>query len=525
MSTLNPYSGTWDFEQASFLLGRTVFGKTKAQIDEAISLGLEKTIDKLLEINPLPDPPVHSFYEEDPTAGIGETWVHKFVPAAIAPMGLQSARRRSHRSWLTGLAINEGFSIREKMVLFWHEHMPISGINSGEFEYQYSNLLRKNALGNFRTMIEEITIDPAMLRYLNGNENTKESPNENYARELLELFTLGVGEAVSPGDYTNYTEKDIIEIARALTGWVARINDAGQGVGTFINFRHDTGTKQLSHRFDNAVISNEGEYEYLSVIDIILEQKEVARHICRKLHLWFVGSDINDGVETDIIEPLAQILIDNSYELIPVIRTLLSSEYYLDGTHIGCMLSSPLDYILKMVNTFEVSIPDTLNIKYRIWSLIYEASAVQGMQAMMMPSVAGWKAYYQSPYYYQFWINSFTLTKRDEISTTLLNGLVENNPDLFRIKTLDFISKIENATDPNELIVNIASLIFPVAISQNQIDFLKETLIPGLPDFEWTVEYGLYLDNPEDEEVKIAVESKLKRLFKAMSLMPEFHMM
>ena len=106
-------------------------------------------------------------------------------------------------------------------------------------------------MGGFRKMVEEITIAPAMLLFLNGNENTFEAPNENYARELLELFTIGKGDAVGDGDYTNYTEVDVAALAKSLTGWTSRVNDNGEIAGRFVPNRHDTSEKQLSHRFNN----------------------------------------------------------------------------------------------------------------------------------------------------------------------------------------------------------------------------------------------------------------------------------
>ena len=120
-----------------------------------------------------------------------------------------------------------------------------------------------------------------MLRFLNGNTNTKQSPNENYARELLELFTIGRGPQVAEGDYTNYTEDDVVELAKALTGWKFKKLDTGETVSYFRKGQHDPTDKQLSHRFDNQIIQNGGENEYKTVVDIILNKKEVAKYICR----------------------------------------------------------------------------------------------------------------------------------------------------------------------------------------------------------------------------------------------------
>ena len=141
----------------------------------------------------------------------------------------------------------------------------------------------------------------------------------NFARELLELFTVGKGELAGPGDYTTFTEQDVIEVARVMTGWRVRFRgDDGQMPRAEFNpFQHDEEPKQLSPRFDNAVIENNDEQEYSDLIDVIFESPEAALHICRKLYRWFVYYKIDDDVELNIINPMAQILVDNNYEIAP----------------------------------------------------------------------------------------------------------------------------------------------------------------------------------------------------------------
>jgi len=210
MNTLTPYNGTWDFNRAAHLLRRTTFGPSKNVIDTAVSDGLNLTMNKLFE-NPIaPGLPVYYDFENDPSAGVGDTWVD--VPYPVPGVaGLNNARLRSLRGWMMGIMEKGNLSIFPKMVLFWHEHLPVNAVTNPMFGYAYANTLVRNSLGNFKTMIEEITIDPQMLRFLNGHENSVESPNENYARELLELFSIGIGEDLGSGDYTNYTEQDVQE--------------------------------------------------------------------------------------------------------------------------------------------------------------------------------------------------------------------------------------------------------------------------------------------------------------------------
>lgn len=215
---LIPYTGPWTFELAAHLLRRTTYGPTLTNIKWALDQGLEATVEKLFEEIPLPDPPVNAFYPGDPNVPIGETWIEE--PYFNNILNEQASYRfRSVTSWTFGLMWQEGISIREKLTLFWHNHVPVNAVEDPKFLYRYGALLRSYAWGNFRDLMKDITIDPAMLRYLNGFQNQKEAPNENYARELLELFTIGKGPLAAPGDYTNYNEQDVQAMARVLSGW------------------------------------------------------------------------------------------------------------------------------------------------------------------------------------------------------------------------------------------------------------------------------------------------------------------
>ncbi|MEO0728648.1 MAG: DUF1800 family protein, partial [Bacteroidota bacterium] len=496
---------------------------TPTQIKRAVSEGLGVTIGQLFADQPLPSPPVYYDYENDPNVPLGETWISSLAPNPLPP-GLFGARRRSLLSWQLGLMMQGGASIREKMVLFWHNHFALED-NNGQRGYQYLNTLRTNALGNFRTLVEQITVDPSMLLYLNGHQNSRQAPNENYARELLELFTIGRGEAVGPGDYTNYTEDDVVQMARALTGWRAVFLDTGVPAGIFVPNRHDTEDKQLSHRFDNVMISDAGADEYKVVIGHILQKSESARYLARQLHIWFVGANIDPVIETNIIEPLAQIILDDDYEVQRALETLLSSDYFFDTSHRGCMVSHPLDFMFRIVTTMGVVPLEDVGplTYYRYWNQLRRITESLDMSILGIPSVAGWRPFYQAPNFYELWINSVSLTIRQEVGDTLLGGInqggVRWEPDL-----LSFIAEMDNNLDPNSLLEQLGLYLFSYPIAENQRNFLKEILIPGLPDFEWTVEYADYLQDPEDPDLRNAVLTKLEAVFGTLLKMPEFHL-
>ncbi|MEM6963646.1 MAG: DUF1800 family protein, partial [Bacteroidota bacterium] len=347
--------------------------------------------------------------------------------------------------------------------------------------------------------------------------------NENYARELLELFTIGKGDAAGPGDYTNYTEDDVVAIARVLTGWRhVDFSDLTLVQSSFIPNRHDTGDKQLSHRFNNMIITDQGEEEYKAVIDIIFQQDEVARFICRKLYRWFVGSDIHSDIEVNIIEPMSQMLIADSYNVKPALMALLSSEHFYEEAIRGCMISHPLDFLFKMVNVFELDLSENYNRQYRTMADLFVDTQDLEMVIFNHPNVAGWKAFYQAPQFYKIWMNAVTLPVRSRLTDKLLVGF---NILGFRIEldVLALAATLDNPADPNDLIHELASIFFVYPISQEQLTTLKDILIPGLPDFEWQVEYLTYISGSQDLEE--AVENKLKALIGTMLKMPEFYLM
>lgn len=519
---LDPYTGDWNHHTAKHLLQRAMFGPNTAQIEEAVSDGMEVTISRLFSPSPEPDLPINYNFNSDPFVPLGQPWVYEPISQN------QGFSQRSIRAWQFGLVQNEGVNLLEKMVLFWHNHFVTSDGPHGKYIYQYIQLLRDNAFGNFRELVKQVTVNSLMLRYLNGDENNKNAPNENYARELLELFTIGKGEQAGPGDYTNYTEEDIKEIARALTGWTVNypaFNVAGPHPdANFRTTRHDTGTKQLSARFGNAVIQNEGAEEYKTVVDIIFAQDEVSRFIARKLYRWFVYYHIDEDIETNVIEPLAAVLRDNDYEIRPAIEALLSSEHFYQENAIGCMIKSPIDFTVSLLKPFEVDMPFTTIQKYTIWYSFFGVNAAFQQEMFSPPSVAGWKAYYQDPIYYRNWINSVTLPLRRALSDGMALGLVNIFDQPWGIDPLKIVDKIPSGEDPNVLIQALVDLALPWPLTQNQLDALKEVLIPGLPDFEWTIEYGGYKLDPTNELLKTAVTTRLRLLFRAIFSLPEFQL-
>ncbi|MEM6763707.1 MAG: DUF1800 domain-containing protein [Bacteroidota bacterium] len=531
---LEAYTGAFGWEEARHLLNRALFGAKKAEVDQAVQDGLEATLDKLVADWEEPSPPVYYQHDRDVNVPIGSTWIASQQNNGDGVNNFGS-RWRTLVYWSIGQMITQEVSLREKIAMFWHNHFSTELLASGgdaRFSYQLVRLFRLHGLGNVKTLVEEVTVNPAMLHYLNGNQNRNGSPNENYARELFELFTIGKGPQIGEGNYTNYTEEDIREAAKVLTGWQATGGNRGGGItgSEYRDGRHDNTTKQFSEAFNYQVIENQGEDEYKALIDMIFQQAETARYICRKLYRWFCYYVIDEYAEENVIEPMAQLLIANNYEVKPVVRALLSSAHFFDTLRRGCIIKSPIEFVVSLMRKLEFDIPpveEELNFTYRVWNYIYSEASKLQQTYLSPPSVAGWPAYYQEPIYYQAWVNSATLPNRQFFSRSIMaaRGKSIYRADMrLKINVFTLLSQVSDPADPNLVVREIGEVLFPFGVTDNQLIFLKDVLIPGLPDFEWTEEYVLYITDPDDPEPRMAVENRLRAMVETMISLPEIHL-
>jgi uncharacterized protein (DUF1800 family) len=522
LAGIEPYAGAWGRDQALHLLRRATFGPRRQDVDALASGTMQAAVAQLLAPVPAPPPPVVTNIN-DTGAILGTTWVN------AATSDFNAVRRTSLRSWWAGLMVDEGISLTEKMTLFWHNHFVTESVDvtDARMAYRYNALLRANAFGNFKTLTKLATVDCAMLRYLNGNTNTGANPNENYARELQELFTIGKGPEIAPGDYTNYTEQDVKAAARVLTGW-RDSNATFQGY--FTASRHDATNKQFSSAYQSTVIAGQtgtaGANEVDALLTMIFAQPEVARFLCRKLYRWFVYYLIDDTTETNVIEPLADILRANNYEVAPVLQTLFSSAHFYDTVNVGCVIKNPVELTAGTMRTFGVTFPDAsaYAAQYNQWKYVYQQAEQMQLLLCDPPSVAGWPAYYQTPQFHELWINSDTLPKRKAFTDKMGTTGNRTNSTTIVIDPLAFAQATSVPADPNVLIGEFALYLFPLAPTANQLDFLKETLLPGLPDYEWTIEWNDYLADPTDAAKMNAVRSKLQALLLLMMSMAEYQL-
>ncbi len=541
MPALTKYTGQWTAVQARHVLRRTVFGPTFEMVKTSLTQGMEDTVSTLLADLPEPQQPLKSIPDgtgsnrlDDPGARQGETWVNAPVFPNINPPMLRNrvlrARSKSLYSWTMLQILDSGMNIREKMTLFWHNHFVVGQAVIPHREFHYYSLLRRHATGNVKTLTKAITIDTSMLTYLSGALNTNRAPNENYSRELLELFTIGKGPLVAPGDYTHYTEDDVQAMAQVLTGWrVAPVSDPKTLTASFDSRRHTEGSKTLSHRFGKKVIEENGADEYADLIDVIFEQEECSRFLCRKIYRWFVNSYIAADVEQTIIAEMAALLRENGYSVKPVLRALLTSEHFYVQT--ACLIKSPVDLIFSSSRGLNTMPPeDGVEARYNHAYNYYVMAADLEQELFQHPDVAGWKAYYQEPQRDMLWINNLLLPKRHEFCGLLISGgRFSFNDEPYSVNesvpVLDILGQLANPSDVHMLIDGLAEHLFCYAISEEQRTVLKELLIPGLPDYEWSLEYSAYEQSPNDQGIRESIEGKLRTLISVMVRMSEFQVM
>ncbi|MEO7425191.1 MAG: DUF1800 domain-containing protein [Fibrobacteria bacterium] len=525
---LEPYAGAWDNRHASHLLRRTLFGFSRSDLAQALALSAGACVDALLEDPQESLPPPVSTDAKDTGAAVGDTWI-----TAAYDGNFNGLRRRSLQNWWMALILGGKFSLREKMLLFWHNHLAteLDAVGDPRYAYLHQLLLRKNVLGNFKDLVRQITVDPAMLQYLNGDSNTNTNPNENYGRELQELFTVGKGPEIAAGNYTNYTEEDVKAAARVLTGW-RDVRDTP--AAEFQEKKHDAKDKVFSAAYGNTVIAGRsgpdaGSLELDDLIAMIFSQAETARFLCRKLYRYFVYYAIDDSVEADIIAPLADLLIQSGFEVKPVLAALLKSAHFHAAANLGCQIKTPLEMVAGTLRRLELPLPDgsdPLKQYALMAALVGEASRMQ-QEIGNPPNVAGWPAYYQDPVFYEVWINSDTLPRRVQFTDKLASAKGYGYYTDKSFLSANVLAMALAANEPRTveaLIAELAGDFYPIDLTDKQLNYLKDVMLAGLPDYEWTGEWDAYMAEPADATKIKPVETRLRALFAAMMQMAEFQL-
>ncbi len=378
----------WSYDRAGHLIDRAGFGATPEEIARLAAMTPEQAVASLLNYHSIPNDHLAPF---DPS-GVWDPSLRDFPPSRVAateraektgeslgaqvkPAGdrrlqpvvdrffywlratMLETRRLAH--WWADRMVATNHPLEEKMALFWHGHFATGEEKIRDYRKmeQQLALLHRHATGNFRTLLIEVARGPAMLAYLDAAENVKGAPNENFAREVMELFTMGVG---------NYTEKDIREAARAFTGWID--DDLDFKVDPA---KHDDGSKTF--------LGRSGNFDGVDILNIILEQKITAEYMAGKLYKFFV----RENLAPDVQVRLGAVLRDNNYEIAPLMRTILLSRDFYSAPSSGTRIKGPVELIASTYRKLGVKrlpgIPD-----------LYVVSRELGQTLLNPPTVAGW---------------------------------------------------------------------------------------------------------------------------------------
>jgi len=289
--------------------------------------------------------------------------------------------------WLEEM-INSEAQLREKMSLFWHGHFACRVINS-YFQQELLQIIRENALGNFKDMLMAVSKSPSMLQFLNNQQNKKQHPNENFAREVMELFTMGRG---------NYTENDVKESARAFTGWAFDLN----GEFVFRRFQHDDGKK--------TVLGKTGNFTGEDIINLLLEQKQTAKFICKKIYKYFV----NDTVDDEKVQLLADGFYKSGYDIKKLMEDIFTSTWFYDEKNTGTKIKSPIELLAGIRRLLPMEMENDQA------QLLFQKTL--GQILFYPPNVAGWPGG-------KSWIDSSSLMLRLRIPQILsANDIMDIRP-------------------------------------------------------------------------------------------------
>jgi len=577
---LTELSGTLGLKRAAHLLRRASFGATKEEIDSYALLTPAEAIDRLFR-QPLPDPVLPA----DPSTG--QEW---FLSGTTDSNSDEDMLQQYFKGWIIAQMLGSGidpslslaYSVREKIVFFLHTHFTTiqSKINNSRSLYFQNQLFRffsRDGISpdpaiNFRELSVKICVDNAMLALLDGNMNVKGSPNENFAREFHELYTIGRGlegtlpSTAEPGDYVLFTEQDVQSAARIFSGW--EIDDEfltvdaltnlprGKVRGSILNASaHDNEPKQFSARFDNAIIEpdplllNGNAATEASALDEIRQlvtqiynKPETIKNICWKIYRFYMYAphtpEMSVGLDNSVISLMAENFVTSGYRIQPVIENLLRSEHFYDaGTgpsddSIGGIIKSPIDLLTGTMRFFQIQISDPVNDVQAFHDAtadLVETVEDMGMRFFEPYDVAGYEAYHQYPIYHRSWITPNYLARRYDFIRQVITAS-ENSMHKVDVEEWVRTNFDDNiASDARKLIVELAKYLLPLAdnltfdesaddtssLTAGRLNYFKERFLQQFDEAYWTTRW---------ERSAPDLREQLEFLFNAMLQSPEYQL-
>ena len=393
---------SWNLQLAAHLFRRAGFGATRAQLQESIASSPEACVDQLLTACEANNPDKRAFDQQ---------------MAAVAT-GLLSGGPEGLEPWWLYRMLFTPAQLEEKLTLFWHGHFATSAakVASAQLMHAQNELLRQQALGAFEPFVLAISRDPAMLTYLDSTTNARLHPNENYARELMELFCLGIG---------NYTERDIQETARCFTGWEIRRKKF-----RFNKYQHDFGQK--------ALFGQKGDYDGDDAVRIILAQDAAPRFVAEKLIRFFVS---DTPIDERYVDPLADELRSSEFDIRSVVRRILTSRYFFSSASVARKIRSPVELAVGILRSLDATVGAN-----------HLAAALRplGQRVFYPPNVKGWEGG-------KAWINATTFIGR----VNLVARLLDEDHARFAGDSLEayFANQFEDADAPHKLVDELTALL------------------------------------------------------------------
>ncbi len=404
-------AGEFDDRKARHLLNRAGFGGTPSQVRALADMGLRRAVDYLVDFEKIDAPPVRvDQFDKDIMRPLApdqrqavrlarrthdEATLERFRQMRQSAQRADRTQIRDIQRWWLARMIETPRPLQEKMTIFWHGHFATGyrAIEDSYHMFMQNQLFRYHAVGSFRALAHAIIRDPAMIAYLNNNQNRKEAPNENLARELMELFTLGEG--------NDYTESDIKHGARALTGYTYRDDE-------FINFQSPQYQRLHDHSLKR-ILGKTGNWDGDDFVQIILTRHVAGRFICWKLYRYFVNDlpGVPQKPAQRFISDLAKVLRDRNYHLKPVLKALFKSAHFYDSANVASQIKSPIQLIVGAIRSLQVP-PRNL-------SVLLSAAELMGQNIFYPPSVKGWEGG-------RAWLNTSTLFVRQNLMIYLLTG-------------------------------------------------------------------------------------------------------
>ncbi|MBK9247358.1 MAG: DUF1800 family protein [Ignavibacteria bacterium] len=467
----------YDYASASHLLRRATIAPTHEEILQSVEEGLSKTLDNLFVSFDLGDEYIDEWsgkysptYPQNEVDYVNWFWTNKRHVEMF------------YQWWLMNIR-DTPVSLQERLVLFWHGHFATDvkmNIEVAQHLYVQYRLLQKMCMGNFKAFIKEITQNMAMELFLSLHysyvHEGKKYINENYAREMMELHTVGI---FDENNNRNYTQKDVYEAARGLTGWFSKPSELGEEYlpkfSRFIPERWDDSEKTY--------LGQTGKWNTDDIIRILFEERaeQIAVYICKKLYSEFIG----DEPDKNIVHELASTFKSNNWELKPVLRELLGSEAFFHEDSRGVLKKSRIDYIIGMVRQCDLQdVPDFHKEQVRPGDITMRLE-FWGQLMYNPPNVSGWKGK-------RDWVNPSVLSRRLQFAREVVQNKVftisyPTPPSIYRFDVLKFANRFENINNPALLAIEFANYLLPHTLTTDEVLQFQEAILDGGKVYEWDI--------------------------------------